>query len=110
MTPFTPEEIERCHEATELGHTCRVCRAVPLGRPSPDTAAFLGLLKAEPTLLDPAPAGWNEGAVTRRTRDEVHSCLRCGGRAAVAFVALTDAGLRWLDVCPGCAMWLQNEA
>lgn len=30
-----PEDIERCHEATDLGHTCKVCQAPPIDRPAP---------------------------------------------------------------------------
>lgn len=32
----TAEEIDRCHESTELGHTCRVCQAPPIDRPAPE--------------------------------------------------------------------------
>lgn len=67
---------------------------------------MLHLLKAEPTLLDPAPAGFTGADIIRRTQDEVHTCLRCGGRAQAAYVAATTAGPRWLDLCADDAGWL----
>lgn len=79
-----------------------------------DTAAdsFLRLLKANPTLLDaapPGPAGLT-AAMEHRGRDEVHSCLRCGGRAHCAIIAGTDLGNRWLDLCHPCVNWLRTNA
>lgn len=71
---------------------------------------LLYLIKAEPTLLPPAPSVDMALAMEWRRRDEVHACLRCGHRAQCAFVADTDAGARWLDMCHGCANWLRTTA
>jgi hypothetical protein len=71
---------------------------------------FLYLLWAEPSLLPPAPLDVDIAAVERRRRGEVHACLRCGARAGCVFVAETDLGLRWLDLCWGCRDWLQRGA
>jgi len=71
-------------------------------------SGFLHLLKAEPTLLPEAPAGAGAAQIEHRRRDEVHPCLRCGKRAGAAFVADTELGPRWLDLCPGCEGWLRS--
>lgn len=73
-----------------------------------DADGFLHLLKAEPTLLPPAPTGDIAAAIEHRRHDEVHSCLRCGGRAQCAFVADTSLGNRWLDLCAACTEWLRS--
>lgn len=71
---------------------------------------LLHLLKTHPELLDEAPATEQGPATSRRTSDEVHPCLRCGGRARVAYIALTDSGPRWLDLCHPDAHWLRVNA
>jgi hypothetical protein len=71
-------------------------------------AAFLHLMAAEPTLMDPAPTAPTAAQIDHRSYDEVHACLRCGGRAQVALVAHTKAGDRWLDLCAGCSHWAQR--
>ena len=73
---------------------------------SEDADGFLHLLKAEPTLLDPAPADFTGRDLEHRRLDEVHPCLRCGGRAQSAYVAATELGPRWLDLCMPCAHWM----
>jgi hypothetical protein len=68
---------------------------------------MLHLLAAEPSLLPVAPEGaWR--LIEHRTKDEVHSCLRCGERAQAAYIAHTDAGNRWLDLCMACSHWLYS--
>lgn len=69
---------------------------------------LLYLIRAEPTLLSPAAVdeGSMDEAITSRVRDELHPCLRCGGRAVVAYLATTSAGWRWLDLCAMDAQWL----
>jgi hypothetical protein len=80
----------------------------------PLAAGMLRLLKAYPSLLPPAPTDNLGAAIERRTRDEVHACLRCGQRAQVAFVAhvprvVGPADNRWLDLCAACADWLRRN-
>lgn len=70
---------------------------------------MLYLLKAEPTLLPEAPVGDVAELIEHRTHDEVHSCLRCGKRAVQAFVADTELGPRWLDLCMPCSHWLRTS-
>lgn len=45
--------------------------------------------------------------IDRRTQDEVHTCVRCGERARVAFLAgpspQINLSRRWIDLCPKCA-------
>lgn len=72
----------------------------------PTADGMLHLLKAEPTLLPEAPAGYTTQDMDRRRHDEIHPCLRCGQRAALAYVADTEIGPRWLDLCPPCGHWL----
>jgi hypothetical protein len=72
----------------------------------PTGEGLLHLLKAEPTLLPEAPPD-AAARIEQRTHDEVHSCLRCGKRAQEAFVADTEIGPRWLDLCPECSHWLR---
>lgn len=74
-----------------------------------DADAFLFLLKANPTLLPPAPVD-STAAMEHRRHDEIHTCLRCGGRAHCAIVAGTSLRSRWLDLCHGCVNWLQTNA
>ena len=70
---------------------------------------MLYLLKAEPTLLPPAPSDNLGPAIEHRRKDEVHSCLRCGDRAQVALAAELDGGNRWLDLCAACEYWLRTN-
>jgi formate dehydrogenase maturation protein FdhE len=74
-----------------------------------DADRFLILIRDNPTLL-PAAAVDSTAAMEHRRRDEVHTCLRCGGRAQCAMVAGTSLGSRWLDLCAGCYSWLVREA
>ena len=71
---------------------------------------FLHLLKAEPTLLPVAPADATAALIDRRRLDEVHSCLRCGKRAQMAFIAHTPIGPRWLDLCAACSRPLYSAS
>lgn len=65
-----------------------------------DVSGLLHLLRAEPTLMDPAPEAADGDDIERRTRDEAHPCLRCGDRATTALIAtVPDHGKRWLDLC-----------
>lgn len=68
-----------------------------------NAAGMLLLLRAEPTLMPPAPTTDLGSAINRRREDEVHACLSCGGRAGHAFIAHTNAGPRWLDLCWPCS-------
>jgi hypothetical protein len=70
--------------------------------------ALFGLIQAEPTLLDPAPGEPSSADVERRHQDEVHTCLHCGREAACALVIYTQAGARWLDLCPDCYRWVRG--
>lgn len=56
---------------------------------------------------DYEPVAWSE-ATTRKSR-KVRRCCECGGTIApgeryidLRYVALDDAGFRWLTLCPGC--------
>ena len=69
---------------------------------------FLHLLKAEPTLLPEAPSEASAAHIDQRRLSETHSCLRCGESAQEAFVADTEIGPRWLDLCHACAGWLRK--
>lgn len=71
---------------------------------------LLHLLKAEPTLLPPAPDDTTAQAIDHRRLHEAHPCLRCGGVANCAFVATTSLGPRWLDLCHPCTHWLRTTA
>lgn len=71
---------------------------------------FLHHLKANPTLLDPAPEDreqWTQ-AMHRRVEDEVHPCLRCGKQAHQAIIAETPTP-RFLDLCFDCVYWLRKQ-
>lgn len=73
-------------------------------------AGMMLLLQSEPTLLDQAPDEAGAEDIDHRRLDEVHTCLRCGKRAHVAYVAdLKEAGNRWLDFCAACDSWLRRE-
>ena len=76
---------------------------------NPDADGMLYLLKANPTLLPEAPPDADGKAIEHRRHDEVHPCLRCGKRAMVAYIAALEIGPRWVDLCPGCALWLQSN-
>lgn len=67
---------------------------------------MLHLLQAEPTLLSEAPDDANAEHIDHRRLDSVHPCLRCGQRAQVAYIATTDIGNRWLDLCADCNAWM----
>ncbi len=72
---------------------------------------MLYLIRAEPSLLPAAPSGVDVAkAIEHRRHDEVHTCFRCGGRAQCAFVAHTEMGDRWLDLCADCAAWVHRTA
>ena len=73
-----------------------------------EVRTFLHLIKAEPDILPAAPAEDAWRGIDHRTKDEVHSCLRCGGRAGCAFVADTHLGPRWLDLCWPCSHWMRS--
>lgn len=75
--------------------------------------AMLGWLKIEGDVLQAVRPGWTGADLNRRTQDEVHDCLRCGERAQAAYVAHTDKGDRWLDLCwrdAYAARWALDEA
>jgi len=71
---------------------------------------MLPLLKAEPRLLLPAPDTDLAQAIEHRRKNEIHICLRCPERARVAYIAQTDIGNRWVDLCPACDYWLTTNA
>ncbi|MFE6305018.1 hypothetical protein [Nocardiopsis sp. NPDC057823] len=53
--------------------------------------------------------------IDRRTRDELHDCVRCGSRAQVAFLLgpSPEAGLpapRWVDLCSQCSTAVREWA
>lgn len=70
---------------------------------------MLHLLKANPTLLPPAPETNLGPAIEHRRKAEVHACLRCPERARVAYVAHLEIGNRWLDLCPACDYWVRSN-
>lgn len=72
---------------------------------------FLHHLKANPSLLDPAPIDRDRwaAAMDLRVRDEVHSCLRCGKRATIALIAQAPDQPRFLDLCFDCRHWLGDQ-
>lgn len=72
-------------------------------------SGMLHLLKAEPTLLPVAPPDASGAHIEHRRLDEVHACLRCGDAAACAFIAATEIGPRWLDLCHECTHWLRTS-
>lgn len=74
----------------------------------PTADGMLHLLNAEPTLLPEAPANVAPRDIDHRRLDAIHTCLRCGKRAKVAYVARTDIGNRWLDLCAACDHWLRT--
>jgi hypothetical protein len=80
-------------------------------QPINDGEGFLHHLKANPTLLDPAPTDRDEwgAAMRRRVDDEVHSCLRCGEQAHQAIIAETPDRPRFLDLCFDCVHWLKGQ-
>lgn len=80
-------------------------------QPINEGEGFLHHLRANPTLLDPAPANRDEWAraMDRRVADEVHSCLRCGKRSEYAFIAEAPDRPRFLDLCFECQHWLRVQ-
>lgn len=75
----------------------------------PSADGMLHLLKSEPTLLPQAPATYTAHDIDHRRLDEIHRCLRCGQPAALAYVADTEIGPRWLDLCMPCGYWLRTN-
>jgi len=73
-----------------------------------DVAGMLHLLKAEPTLLHPAPVNYTARDMEDRRHSGAHSCLRCGQSSQRAYVADTELGPRWLDLCAECDYWLRR--
>lgn len=71
---------------------------------------FLHHLKANPTLLDPAPEdrGVWAAAMDHRAYGEKHPCLRCDRDANVALIAAADKP-RFLDLCFDCRHWLGEQ-
>lgn len=74
---------------------------------------FLCYLAGEPCLLEAvdetALTEHGDGALMEhRIMDEVHGCLGCGQPARVALIAHTNAGRRWLDLCPACRQWVDD--
>jgi hypothetical protein len=62
--------------------------------------AFLRHLEVDATVLPTAPAGDAGQLIEHRRTDEVHTCLICGNRAAMAFLVETaQDDRRWLDLC-----------
>ena len=66
------------------------------------------LLRANPTLLDPAPPDYDTADMDRRLAER-RSCLRCGKSATTVIAASTDKGPRWLDLCNADLSWLMNN-
>lgn len=65
-----------------------------------DVPGLLHLLRAEPSLMDPAPETAGGDDIELRCRDEVHACLQCGDLATTALIAtVPDHGKRWVDLC-----------
>ncbi len=77
---------------------------MPDGRNLAD--GMLLLFKANPTLLPAAPDVFDGRMIEHRRKDEVHACLRCPSRAHTAYVAETELGNRWIDLCWPCATWM----
>lgn len=69
---------------------------------------LLHLLKAEPTLLDPAPESDHAQAIDHRRHTVGRICLRCGKPAHPALIADTELGPRFLDLCWECLTWLRT--
>lgn len=63
------------------------------------TADLLASLRAAGAILPAAPTDDQHAAFERRRLDEVHDCLICGQRAETEFIAHTEDGPRWLDLC-----------
>lgn len=63
------------------------------------SAETLAWLRINGQILEAAPADASGRAIDTRREDEAHACLICGGRAQAAYIADTDAGPRWLDLC-----------
>lgn len=71
-----------------------------------DVYSFAMLLRHEPTLMPSANGPITAERIEHRSLDEIHPCLRCGGRAQVAYGADLPDGDRWLDLCAACGSWL----
>lgn len=71
--------------------------------------AVLHLIKDHPDLADPVPGGVPEALqMEHRGHDDIHPCIVCGERAAVALIATTSKGKRFIDACMRCyaEIWL----
>lgn len=68
------------------------------------------LIKAEPTLLPEVKVPEALWALEnrRRTTSGGYRCLRCYEPARHAYVAETDQGPRWLDMCAPCGSALRK--
>lgn len=76
----------------------------------PDIAELLRSIRRDGSVLPAVPVGWTGKDIHRRTDDEVHDCLICGGRAHMAYVAHTKSGHRWLDLCMPCSSEVRRVA
>lgn len=65
-------------------------------RISADTLIWL---RTNGRILEEAPVDPPGNVIDARREDEVHDCLICGMRAQAAYIAHTDDGPRWLDLC-----------
>lgn len=63
------------------------------------TADTLVWLRLNGDVLEAAPTDAPPQAIDARSRDQVHGCLACNEPAQVAYIADTDKGPRWLDLC-----------
>lgn len=70
--------------------------------------AWLTSIRAHPEQLDPAPETDQGAAIEHRRLHETHQCGHCGKPATVAFIAGTEAGMRWLDLCAPHGVAVQN--
>jgi formate dehydrogenase maturation protein FdhE len=62
--------------------------------------AVLHLVKHFPDLADPVVGTLSDAAqMEHRAHDEIHACMVCDERAAVALIATTSKGKRFVDVC-----------
>lgn len=83
--------------------------ADPGGAPqiNPDAGPFLLLLSEHPDLLHPVHGEPDRDLVDLR-RIQGHPCTRCGNVSAMAYVAGTSAGSRWVDLCAPCDAWFRG--
>jgi len=78
------------------------------GRPriNPAAAGLLAFLAVHADLLHPVRGPCGPEAIEWRLA-HAHPCLRCGAIAMVAYIAGTERGPRWLDLCRSCDQWLR---